>query len=53
LIQRACRFWDADVDEVYALLPPDDFNAAGTTYEGSDVAVLRSDLGYVRMLAAA
>ena len=48
-----CRFWDAYVDEACGLLPPDEFNAAGTTYEGFDVAVLRSDLEYVRMPAAA
>jgi hypothetical protein len=47
------RFWDAYVDEACALLPPDEFNAAGTTYEGFDVAVLRSDLEYLRMPAAA
>jgi hypothetical protein len=48
-----CRLCDAYVDEACALPPPDEFKAARTTYERSDVAVLRSDLGYVRMLAAA
>ena len=48
-----CRLWDAYVDEACALPPPDEFKAAGTKYERSDVAMLRSDLEYVRMPAAA
>ena len=51
--RMTCRFRDAYVDEACVLLAADEFNAAGTTYEESHVAVLRSDLGYVRMPAAA